>query len=532
MTKRFFTVLFIAILAITCIYAQSIHEQKLYTGKTVIIHTNDVHGAIAGYAKVAALKADFEAQDANVILIDNGDFSQGTKYVSNSKGLAAVQLMNLAGYDISGIGNHEFDYGFDQLEENLKHADFKVLCANIYNADGKVIDDDYVIFTTLKGAQIGFFALDTPESQTKVNPTRIKGLSFAAGEEMYAVAQRIIDELREQGVETVICIGHLGISESSAPNRSIDLMANTTGIDFFIDGHSHSITTEIDSYDIQQTGTQFQNIGIIIIDDKTGKIVENYLIGCDGLREDAEVLAAANEIIADIDSVYGVVFAKSEVELNGEKAPGNRTMETNSGDLVSDCMIWAITNDPSGLTVPLENVVAINNGGGIRAWIHAGDITKNDVNTMLPFGSTITVVYVTGNELLEALEASTFSTPDSVGGFPQIAGMNITIDTTKKYNANAETYPASTYYGPASIERVTINDVNGKEFDPDATYAVVTPDFCAAGGDTYYAFVNASSQFDTGLPIDEVLIDYITEVLGGVIDAKYAEPQGRITIIQ
>ena len=532
MKKKLFFVFVVAILAMTCIYAQSIHEQKLYTGKTVIIHTNDVHGAIAGYAKVAALKADFEAQDANVILVDNGDFSQGTKYVSNSSGLAAIRMMNLVGYDISGIGNHEFDYGFEQLEENLKQAAFTILCANIYNTDGKAIGDDYAIITTPKGARIGFFGLCTPESQTKVNPTKVKGLSFAADEEMYAVAQRIIDELRDQGVETVICIGHLGINGASAPNRSIDLMANTEGIDFFIDGHSHSITTEIDSYDIQQTGTQFQDIGIIIIDDRTGKIVENYLIGCDGLREDADVLASANEIIADIDSIYGVVFAKSEVDLNGEKAPGNRTMETNSVDLVADCMIWAITNDPSGLSVPLENVVAVNNGGGIRAWIHAGDITKNDVNTMLPFGSTVTVVYVTGNELLETLEASTFCTPESIGGFPQIAGMNITIDTTKKYNANAEPYPASTYYGPASIERVTINDVNGKDFDPDATYAVVTLDFCAAGGDTYYAFVNARSQFDTGLPVDEVLIDYITEVVGGVIDQKYAQPQGRITIIQ
>ena len=532
MTKKLFSVLLVVILAISCIYAQSIHEQKQYTGKTVIIHTNDVHGAIAGYAKVAALKADFEAQDANVILVDNGDFSQGTKYVSNSSGLAAIQMMNLVGYNIAGIGNHEFDYGVEQLEENLIQATFKVLCANIYDADGKPLGEEYVIFTTPEGAKIGFFGLGTPESQTKVNPTKIKGLSFAADEEMYAVAQWIIDELKTQGCETIICIGHLGISDSSAPNRSIDLMANTSGIDFFIDGHSHSITTEIDSYYIQQTGTQFQDIGIIIIDDRTGKIEENYLIGCDDLAEDPEVLAVAKEIMSDIDSVYGVKFAVSEVELNGEKAPGNRTMETNSGDLIADAMIWAITSDPSGLSVPLENVVAITNGGGIRAWIHAGDITKNDVNTMLPFGSSVTVVYVTGNELLEALEASTYCTPVTIGGFPQIAGMNITIDTTKEYDANAETYPASTYYGPASIQRVTINDVNGRDFDPEANYAVITLDFCTAGGDTYYAFVNASSQFDTGMPVDEVLVDYITEVLSGVIGEQYADPQGRITIIQ
>ncbi|MBO4393566.1 MAG: 5'-nucleotidase C-terminal domain-containing protein, partial [Spirochaetales bacterium] len=120
----------------------------------------------------------------------------------------------------------------------------------------------------------------------------------------------------------------------------------------------------------------------------------------------------------------------------------------------------------------------------------------------------------------------------AAGGFPQVAGMKITIDTTKEYVPNAETYPSSTYYGPAKIQRVTINEVNGKPFDPEATYAVITNNFCAAGGDTYYAFASATDQFDTGLPLDEVLMQYISEVLGGVIGEQYAEPQGRITVIQ
>ena len=137
-------------------------------------------------------------------------------------------------------------------------------------------------------------------------------------------------------------------------------------------------------------------------------------------------------------------------------------------------------------------------------------------------------------ELLEALEASTFALPDSLGGFPQIAGMNISIDATKKYDPQTTPYPSgsgkATYYGPASINRVTINSVNGKAFDPNKTYAVVTNNFCAAGGDTYYAFAAASSQFDTGLPLDEVLMDYITTELKGVVGEQYAQPQGRMTI--
>ena len=130
--------------------------------------------------------------------------------------------------------------------------------------------------------------------------------------------------------------------------------------------------------------------------------------------------------------------------------------------------------------------------------------------------------------------ADSFQLPASLGGFPQIAGMNISIDATKKYDPQTTPYPSgsgkATYYGPASINRVTINSVNGKAFDPNKTYAVVTNNFCAAGGDTYYAFAAASSQFDTGLPLDEVLMDYITTELKGVVGEQYAQPQGRITI--
>ena len=238
------------------------------------------------------------------------------------------------------------------------------------------------------------------------------------------------------------------------------------------------------------------------------------------------MLAKAKEIEKAVDEEYGAVFAKSEVELNGDKAPGNRNMETNLGDLITDSMLWSVQKNFS-LEVPDENVIAITNGGGIRAWIHKGDVTMKDVNTVLPFGNTVAVIYVTGAELLEALEASTYMTPGAVGGFPQVSGMKFTIDTGKPFD-QGEQYPDSTYYGPASIQRVTINEINGKAFDEEATYAVVTNNFCAAGGDTYYAFKAASKQFDTSIPMDEALMDYIKEELSGVIGEQYAEPQGRI----
>ena len=502
------------------------------TGKTVVLHTNDVHGAVAKYAKVAALKADFEAKGATVILVDAGDFSQGTVYVSLSKGASAIDLMNATGYNLATLGKHEFDYGYPQLEDNLSKADFDVLCCNILDAAGKHMFAPSGI-VNVDGLKVGFIGVNTPESQTKANPALIKGLSWLAEDAMYDEVSADAAALKADGADVVIALTHLGVDSESEPNRSTDLMTKVTGVDFCIDGHSHTVmTADAENLMTQSTGTALAYVGVVVIDNTTKTIEDNGLFDLAAYEnEDATVKALADKLIADVDAEYDVVFAKTEVRLNGDRDPGNRTEETNLGNLITDSMLWAI-NTQAELTVPAENVVAITNGGGIRATIEAGNVTKKDVNTVLPFGNTVAVVYVTGAELLEALEASTYCTPTAIGGFPQIAGMKITIDTTKEYDPYADTYPGSTYYGPATIQRVTINEVNGKPFDVRATYAVVTNNFTAAGGDTYFAFASASGQFDTGLPLDEVLMQYITEELNGVITAEqYGQTEGRITIV-
>ena len=506
-------------------------QHKPLAGKTVILHSNDVHGAIKGYANIAALKAEYEAEGATVILVDAGDYSQGTTYVSSTKGLDAVKMMNVAGYDFATLGNHEFDYGYEQLKSNMSEAQFKVLCANVLDAEGNSIFDATAI-KEVNGVKIGFFGLETPETQTKANPALIKGLQFLGGEKMYECAQAQVAALKDAGADIIVCLAHLGIDGESEPNRSVDLFAKVEGIDFIIDGHSHSVMEKGPSDEpIQSTGTQFKNIGVIVIDNATKTIESNKLVAVtEESAKDKAVEVAAADIIERITAEYGAVFAKSEVELNGDKAPGNRNMETNLGDLITDSMMWQILKDADSLTVPAENIVAVTNGGGIRAWIHKGEITKNDVFTVLPFGNTLTVVYVKGADLLEALEASTYCTPAAVGGFPQIAGMKITVVTKAQYDANEETYPDSTYHGPKSINRVTIDEVNGKPFDPNATYAVATNNFTAAGGDTYYAFARSEGSIDTGYTLDTILMDYIKEELNGVIGEKYAEPDGRITI--
>lgn len=513
---------------------------KDLSGKTLIIHSNDVHGAMDKYSQLAALRNELKARGADVILTDAGDFSQGTPYVSTTKGMYAINMMNAMGYDVVTLGNHEFDYGYAQLKYNLSNAKFKVVCADVLDSKGKTAFDANYVFTTPSGLKIGFFGMETPETQTKVNPALIKGIKFLSKGELYTCAQAQVADLKAQGVDLVVCLSHLGVDEESAPDghRSVDLLANTSGIDLLIDGHSHTLMTEKDAdaaeagaEPIQSTGTKLETAGVVVIDNASKKIEDMYLVKLDdGIIKDTFISAVDKTIEDAVDAEYGVEFAKSEVDLNGKKAPGVRTQETNLGDLITDALIWKVTKEKGAITVPEDHIVAVTNGGGIRASISAGSVTKKDLNTVLPFGNTVAVVYVKGSELLEALEASTYCTPDAIGGFPQVSGIKFTVNTAVPF-AQGEAYPDSTYYKPAAIGRVTIDSINGKKFSATDTYAVVTNNFVAAGGDTYYAFANSKNQFDTGIVMDEAVMEYVQTKLGGTITAKdYGTTKGNITI--
>ena len=511
-----------------------------YTGTTVILHTNDVHGALEGYAYIPTLRTWFEDHGAEVITVDAGDFSQGTTYVSTSKGASAVEMMNAAGYDLATLGNHEFDFGYAQLMENLSKAQFTTICCNvIVDETGESILPGTTVITTKSGMKLGFFGLETPETATKVNPGLIKEISFTTFEDLYKAAQGAVDDLKAEGVDLVIGLCHLGVDSESAANgyRSIDLLGKVTGVDLVIDGHSHTVMSAGENGEpIVSTGTKLENIGVVVINNETKAVEDKFNVATKYLAKDPDVLAKAQAIITDVESVYGAVFATTEVRLNGDRDPGNRTEETNLGDLITDAMVWSVVKEGGIEQVEPNAVVGITNGGGIRATIEAGDITKNNVNTVLPFGNTVAVVYVTGAELLEALEASTFCTPSAIGGYPQTSGITWTLDTTVPFE-QGEVYTLngkeSSYYAPAAIKRVTITAINGEPFDEKATYAVVTNNFCAAGGDTYNVFARSSSSFDTGIPLDEALMAYIDEVLGGKITAEaYGAPRGSETQVR
>ena len=530
-----FSALFLALVMVLAlaIPAGATETEQDLTGHIVILHTNDVHGAIGEYAKVAALKQAYQAAGAYVLLADAGDFIQGDPTVSASQGKTAIELMNLAGYDVAAPGNHEFDYGYPNLKTLAGEADFPILAANV-RYDNAAALGDQTTFTTTDGKKIGIFGLDTPETATKAHPDKIKGVSFLAAQEMFDCAQAQVDALKADGCDYIICLGHLGIDAESTGNRSIDLLEKVTGIDVFIDGHSHSTLEEIKEATngtgkvgdtvLTSTGTKLANVGMVDIS-PDGTISTSSLATSElTVTPDAKVAARAEEIQKEIDADYGTVFAKTEVALDGEKA-NVRTGETNLGDLIADAMLWQAGLLDEGVDA------AVTNGGGIRASIAAGDITKKDINTVLPFGNTLYVVKVTGAELLEALEASTYCTPEAIGGFPQVTGIEFTVNTGAQFDTK-ELYPGSTYGKPASINRVMIQTVGGEAFNPEETYTIVTNDFMGAGGDTYYAFKAASSGYDSGVPLDEVVMDYITSELKGVVSkAQYGETDNRIHTI-
>ena len=530
-----FSALFLALVMVLAlaIPAGATETEQDLTGHIVILHTNDVHGAIGEYAKVAALKQAYQAAGAYVLLADAGDFIQGDPTVSASQGKTAIELMNLAGYDVAAPGNHEFDYGYPNLKTLAGEADFPILAANV-RYDNAAALGDQTTFTTTDGKKIGIFGLDTPETATKAHPDKIKGVSFLAAQEMFDCAQAQVDALKADGCDYIICLGHLGIDAESTGNRSIDLLEKVTGIDVFIDGHSHSTLEEIKEATngtgkvgdtvLTSTGTKLANVGMVDIS-PDGTISTSSLATSElTVTPDAKVAARAEEIQKEIDADYGTVFAKTEVALDGEKA-NVRTGETNLGDLIADAMLWQAGLLDEGVDA------AVTNGGGIRASIAAGDITKKDINTVLPFGNTLYVVKVTGAELLEALEASTYCTPEAIGGFPQVAGIEFTVNTGAQFDTK-ELYPGSTYGKPASINRVMIQTVGGEAFNPEETYTIVTNDIMGAGGDTYYAFKAASSGYDSGVPLDEVVMDYITSELKGVVSkAQYGETDNRIHTI-
>ena len=530
----------------------------------VVLYTNDVHTHIdnnAGegnengltYSKVAGYKDSLD----NALLVDAGDHIQGTAFGSMDKGATIIELMNAAGYDLATLGNHEFDYDMEGALAAIEAADFPYVSCNFYHAENGVAGDNvldsYQVFE-VGGVKIAFIGITTPESFTKSTPAYFQDdegnyiYGIAGGEDgaaLYEAVQEAIDAASAEA-DYVIALGHLGVDASSAPWTSREVIANTTGLDAFIDGHSHTTIPmeEVTDKDgntvvLTQTGSYLDAMGQMTIS-ADGTITTQLLTGEDlaDVTPDADVKAIEDAWIAEIDTELGQVIGSTTDSLTNFDSEGNRLVrkqETNTGDFVTDALYYLFDN--MGLDVD----VAIMNGGGIRNESPVtGDITYKICKEIHTFGNVACLQTVTGQQLLDALEwgAKDVSADGSTenGGFLQVSGLTYTIDTSIPSTVQQDDIGVWTG-GPTGEYRVTdvqvLNNETGayEPLDLTASYNLAGYNYTLRDlGDGFAMFEGAVNVLDYVMEDYMVLANYVQSFENGVVTG-YAEPAGRITIV-
>ena len=469
-----------------------------------IVHTNDTHSRVEagiGFAKVAAKVKELKAANPNTLVVDAGDTLHGQTFATISKGESIIKVMNAVGYDVMTPGNHDFNYGQDRLVELAGMAQFPIISANLVKADGTTLLEPYVI-KEIGGLKIGIFGLSTPETAYKTNPKNVEGLTFANPVE---TAKKIVAELQEKEVDAIIALAHLGIDKETV-DTSYLIRDNVEGIDLIIDGHSHSTLDTIDNEGkdtkIVSTGEYNNNLGIVNLTFVDGelKTVEPSVFSNEEAAEletDADVIAIIEEVKEENKAITSVVVGKTDVELDGVREHV-RGGETNLSNLITDAMLAASGAD-----------MAITNGGGIRASIDVGDITMEEIITVLPFGNYVIVKEYTGAQILAALEHGTANYPELAGSFAQVAGVTFTLDLNEEAG-----------------KRVKDVKIGGQPLDLEKTYKVATNDFMAVGGDGYTMLQEGNLVVE--LPgLDEVLIEYVKG-----LESIPAEVRPRMTVIE
>ncbi len=523
-------------------------------GEVIVLVTSDVHCGIDqgfGYAGLAAYRDSLEAQGYTTILVDDGDSIQGEAIGTLTKGEAIIDLMNAVGYDVAIPGNHEFDYGMDTFLALTEKASFSYVSCN-FNKEGKLVFKPYVIIEAA-GKKIAFVGATTPKTLTSSTPkyfmddngNYIYGfMSGNNGQDLYNAVQSAVDAARAEGADLVYVMSHLGNEAECIPYTYADVIANTIGIDALLDGHSHDTNRVVmknkDGEEVVRlaVGTKLNTIGYskITADGKisdTGSYSWTIAENAENLFNfDNEISKKVEEAKASTDALLERVVAKTDVELTiydpiAKDANGNpirmvRRAETNLGDLCADAYKAISGAD-----------IAMVNGGGIRTSIKAGDITYGDIIKVNPFGNMMCVVEVTGQQILDALEWCSKAVPGESGGFMQVSGMTYEIDVNVDSTVIAD--ENGMFAGVAGERRVKNVNAAGVPIDPAKKYTVAGLNYhFKNNGDGFTAFDGAPLLQDCVKIDNQVLIDYIVDVLGGVVGEEYAEPtgQGRIVITE
>ena len=510
----------------------------LPTKSIVILYENDVHCAVDGYPILVSIRKECKSATKYVSTVSCGDFASGGVVGAISKGEQIARIMNYVGYDAVVLGNHELDYGIPQMFNITDSLDAPVLCANFKNVQTEEFPYPAYHIVSYGDTDIAYIGFTTTTSGTakSLNDEQGNPLYSFMREDFYLNAQYFIDKARNDGADYIIALSHLGDSQNDGMHpSSIDLIANTTGLDAVIDGHDHHIIEELFINDkegkpvlLTSSGTNFQYVGKLTIDTNGGMHSALVSTSESGITPDNETELFVNRVKEEVEGAGNFVIGHSNVKLTINDENGKRIVrkqETNIGDFCADAFRAFTGAD-----------IALVNGGGIRKDINKGEILFNDLYNVMPFGDMIATGDITGEHLADVLEYAVSYLPAEAGVFMQVSGLRFKInpDIPSPVVMDPETQMFSHIEnGERRVSQVEVLDKQTGEYkdvDPTATYTMATLDYLILelGGSGIFKGVKAHPTY-WGADI-EILRSYLETDLDGTVGAEYGKPQGRIII--
>jgi 2',3'-cyclic-nucleotide 2'-phosphodiesterase (5'-nucleotidase family) len=481
-----------------------------------IFHTNDIHGrfyqvdsnnaGMIGIDRIAAIKNN----TPNAILVDAGDTIHGLPIVNINQGLNAIEMMVAAGYSVMSAGNHEFNYGRERLTELAGIAaagGLDIISANVFAAGTNDLFLPATSIVETGGVKVGFFGLSPRTTPIQSSPLNVAGLEFR---DYVASARTAASALKADGADVIVALAHVS-------REGVLAIANELGgyIDVIIEGHDHRRGYEtVNGVLVAGAGDYMTGLGVVsvtvnaagVIINKTASLIPRAdTLDIEG---DPAVRAIAERMKAELLEEFGVVVAHSSVFIDSARGdattPGVRNSEQPLGNLVADAMRIIGGAD-----------VAIQNGGGLRADIQIGDLTKLDVNAILPFGNVLVIKEVTPRQLREVMEQGLRDGIAAVGWFPQVSGMTVVFDPDRVAGER--------------VVSITVNEAALDLNDNATRLRLAVNNFMASGGDGYTILPTLPTVAEL-ISLDDMLVQYIMENLGGTITAENARVEGRLGV--
>ncbi len=519
--KKAIAIMLTALLLLTAAGCNQNAADATNKGTVTVLYTNDIHAYIdndsadepgISYAELAALK---KSLGEGTLLVDAGDHIQGSVYGAMDQGQSIVEMMDKI-YDLSTVGNHEFDYGVERTLSIVNNSKYPYISCNfVHKADSKPVLKPHIMLES-GNVKIGFIGITTPETMASTAPSYFQNdkgeyiYGFLDGAELYASVQASADALKKEGADYIVALGHVGV-DAASQMTSRKIIENVTGLDAFIDGHSH---TELEKEAVKdksgkeviltQTGNYFGAVGKLTLSESgvTAELIKEYN------QKDNELLEDKNQWVVAVEEMLGEKIGMLPKALVTSDANGKRLVRvdgTNLGEFVADSYYYYVN-----FVSELDCDAAVINGGGVRADIPAGEVSYKSVKAVNPFGNMLCAIELSGQQILDMLEWGARSTTgvageNEQGAFLHTAGITYSVDTSVESTVCQDEQGIWTGAptGKYRVHDVKVYDKSAKAYvdlDLEKTYCVAGANFTLIDQGDGFAMLGG-----------KVIKDYISE---------------------